>query len=56
MNNRQPFSWLPHAARKRAFWIALCVAVIVTVGLNVAGLPLNTSAAPAGIISFEFAG
>jgi len=56
MNNRQPFSWLPHAARKRAFWIALCVAVIVMVGLNVASLPLNTTAAPAGIISFEFAG
>jgi len=56
MNIRQPFSWLPHSARKRAFWIAVVVTIVVLVSLNVAGSPLNTSAAPAGIISFEFAG
>jgi len=56
MNIRQPFPWLPHAARKRGFWIAVVVTVVVLVSLNVAGAPLNTSAAPAGIISFEFAG
>ena len=56
MNIRQPFSWLSHSARKRAFWIALGLTIAVMAGMSFAGAALNTSAAPAGIISFEFAG
>ena len=56
MNIRQPFSWLSHSAQKRAFWIAFGLTVVVLAGMNIVGAALNTSAAPAGIISFEFAG
>jgi len=53
---RHPFSWLSHPAQKRAFWIAFGLTVAVLAGMNIVGGPLNTPAAPAGIISFEFAG
>ncbi len=56
MSIHRPFSWLSHSAQKRAFWIALGLTVIVLAGMNIVGGPLNTPAAPAGIISFEFAG
>ena len=56
MSSLRPFSWLSHSAQKRAFWIALGLTIAVLAGMNIVGGPLNTPAAPAAIISFEFAG
>jgi hypothetical protein len=51
-----PFEWLPEASRRRVFVISVLLAIFVMVILQVLGRPLNTEAAPAGIVSFELAG
>lgn len=56
MTFRHPFSWLSHSAQGRAFWIVFGLTIAVPAGMNIIGGPLNIPAAPAGIISFEFAG
>jgi len=56
MKLRHPFEWLSKTAQKRAFVILLGLTLVVMVGLQVLGGPLKTKAAPAGIVSFEFAG
>jgi hypothetical protein len=42
--------------RKAIFILAVVVAVVMTLIMNVIGKPLITTAAPAGIVSFEMAG
>ena len=39
-----------------AFWLLVALTLIVLVVLQVVGLPLQTAAAPQGIVSFELAG
>jgi hypothetical protein len=56
MKLRHPFEWLSASAQKCAFAILLPVTLVVMAILQVLGGPLKTDAAPAGIISFEFAG
>lgn len=40
----------------RAFWVAFALVVLITIVFGFTGIPLNTDAAPSGIISFELAG
>ncbi len=53
---RHPFDWLSPSGQKRAFVALLALTLVVMVGLNVLGRPLNTEVAPSGIVSFELAG
>ncbi len=51
-----PFDWIAASAQKRVFILVLVLTLVVGVSLQALGSPLKTSAAPAGIVSFEFAG
>lgn len=48
-----PLTNIPH--RKRWFWALLALTLLIMLAMNFIGLPLNTAAAPSGIVSFEFA-
>ena len=50
-----PFARLPLSAHRRAFGVALLATAIVFVGMNTVNAPLKTSAAPAGVVSWELA-
>lgn len=56
MNVKHPFEWIEKASRFRVFVLWFIVTVVVIVGMQVLGKPLISKAAPAGIVSFEFAG
>jgi len=56
MKKNSPFDWIAVSAQKRVFVIVLIVTLVVGASLQALGSPLKTSAAPAGILSFEFAG
>jgi hypothetical protein len=56
MELRHPFEWLSEANQRRVFIASALLAVFVMVILQLLGRPLNTEAAPAGIVSFELAG
>ena len=56
MTTRHPFNWLSTSGQKRAFVALLTLTLVVMVGLNALGGPLNTEVAPLGIVSFELAG
>jgi hypothetical protein len=56
MKLRHPYEWLSTSNQNRAFVIMLILTLAVMAALQVLGGPLKTDAAPAGIISFEFAG
>lgn len=51
-----PWSWLPEPARRGLFIFSLLVTFAVLLALQTLGGPLRTDAAPAGIVSYEFAG
>ncbi len=53
---KHPFTWLSESAHKPAFWSLFVFTIFIIVVMQVLGSPLNTEAAPAGIVSFEFAG
>lgn len=52
---RHPLSHLPTSLRPRLFWPLLALTLTLMVAMNLLGKPLNTAAAPMGIVSFEFA-
>jgi hypothetical protein len=56
MGGRHPFQVLTESGQARAFAIMALLAVLVMVTLQVVGMPLQTGAAPSGIVSFELAG
>ena len=56
MMKKHPFEWLTIKAQKRAFVVLLLITLAVMGGLQFLDAPLKTKAAPAGIVSFEFAG
>jgi hypothetical protein len=56
MDLAHPFHWLSESGQKRAFVFWTVLALVAMAGLQVLGGPLQTEAAPIGIISFEFAG
>lgn len=51
-----PFRWISPAATTRTFVFSTILAVVVMAALQTIGAPLVTADAPAGIVSFEFAG
>jgi hypothetical protein len=53
---RHPFVWLTETGQARAFFLMALLAIIVMANLQIVGAPLQTDAAPSGIISFELAG
>jgi hypothetical protein len=53
---KDPFIWIALPAQKIVFTVSLVLMLALMIVLYVAGLPLQTKAAPAGIISYEFAG
>jgi len=54
MNN--PFSFIPTDMQKRLFWPLLALTLVLMIVFSITGAPLNTEAAPYGVISFELAG
>ncbi len=56
MGTRHPFAWLSEPGQTRACAVAALLAIVVMVNLQIVGAPLQTEAAPSGIISFELAG
>jgi len=50
-----PFLWLTESGQSRAFVVTSLLALLVMASLQVLDTPLKTAAAPAGIISYEFA-
>ena len=56
MNISPPFATLEPKKRKRWMWIWIGLAILMSIIMNLVGAPLTTSEAPAGIVSFEFAG
>jgi hypothetical protein len=55
MINRHPFRWLSEPSQKSVFWFLFVFTIVLLVSMQVLGAPLNTEAAPAGIVTFEFA-
>lgn len=51
-----PLALIPKPYRPRLFAFFLVLTLVVMVALNLLGTPLQTAAAPAGIISYEFSG
>ncbi len=50
-----PFLWLTESGQPRAFAVTSILALLTMASLQVLDAPLKTAAAPAGIISFQFA-
>jgi hypothetical protein len=55
MLDRHPFKWVNETSQKWVFWFLFAFTILVIVGMQFSGGPLTTSAAPSGIVSFEFA-
>jgi len=55
MKRPHPFLWLTESGQSRAFVLASILALLTMASLQVLDAPLKTAAAPAGIISYEFA-
>jgi len=53
---KQPLDFLPNATRKPLFLALLIWSLVLFAVMQVLNAPLKTSAAPAGIVSFELAG
>ena len=56
MKVKHPFGWIKESSQFQVFLLSFFVTVVVIVGMQLLGQPLVTKAAPAGIVSFEFAG
>jgi hypothetical protein len=56
MSTKHPFQWISESSQNRTFGILILLTINVVIGLQLTGGPLKTSASPAGIVSFEFAG
>ncbi len=50
-----PLIWLAEERREAAFWVLLTATLIVFAAISALDVPLHTSAAPDGIVSFELA-
>ncbi len=51
-----PLEKLTPSQRVKAFWALLALTVIIMLVFAITGAPMNTDAAPQGIVSFEVAG
>lgn len=50
-----PLERIPPQQRSLVFYLLLGLTILLLLSMNFVGMPLNTTAAPQGIISFEFA-
>ncbi len=50
-----PLTWLAKERRGTAFWVLLAATAMVFAAISALDVPLHTSAAPNGIVSFELA-
>jgi hypothetical protein len=55
-SNANPYRWLAQPQQKRAFFLLLALTLALMIWLRVLDRPLQTGAAPQGIVSFELAG
>jgi hypothetical protein len=53
---KHPLDFLPEARRKPLFFAFLILAVLISLIFQMLDVPMKTSAAPNGIVSFELAG
>ncbi|MEA3349814.1 MAG: hypothetical protein U9Q82_04255 [Chloroflexota bacterium] len=53
---KPPFSLTDADLRRRVFWPLLGLTLLIIFVFNLTGAPLNTAAAPCGILSYELAG
>jgi hypothetical protein len=51
-----PLTAIPAAKRPRLFWLSLALTLTLFLSLNWLGRPLQTEAAPMGVVSLQFAG
>lgn len=51
-----PFEKIPPEWAKKLFWITFIASLLILLIFRVIGAPLNTDAAPSGIVSYELAG
>ena len=51
-----PFGWISEPARRGVFLTLSALLIALAIALTSIGAPLNTDAAPRGIVSFELAG
>ena len=51
-----PFGWLSFNQKKQTVFVLLILTGIIFAGISILDIPLKTSAAPNGIVSFELAG
>jgi hypothetical protein len=51
-----PLALIPAVYRPRLFLFFLILTLVLMTALNILGAPLQTAAAPAGIVSYEFSG
>ena len=57
MHSKQsPYHWLTPPQQKRAFALLLTLTIVLAIWQRVLDRPLQTAAAPQGIVSFELAG
>jgi hypothetical protein len=53
---KDPYTWIRPEARFPVFWFTVVVSILLMITLQFLGRPLQTEAAPAGIVSYELAG
>jgi len=56
MHIKHPYEWISSSVYRSLFIFLFILTLLVLVALQVLGMPLMTKEAPAGIVSFEFAG
>ena len=56
MNTKHPFKWIKKKSQFPVFLVSFLATILIIVVMQILGKPLVTKSAPAGIISFEFAG
>ncbi len=53
---KHPFRWIKPESQIITFAVSFFATILIIIGMQALGKPLNTEAAPAGIVTFEFAG
>jgi hypothetical protein len=56
MNTKHPFEWIRKKSQLHVFVVSFIFTLIIIAAMQILGNPLITKAAPAGIVTFEFAG
>lgn len=51
-----PFDYIPPEWRKKLFYLTMIASILIMAIFGITGAPLNTAAAPSGVVSYELAG